>query len=340
MAETCAPAYYADLARRYGTYTRNHGNNQLHRIATGPNVDDYAWTEALMKTIGDLGCGCRPQDHFQAISLHHYSYAQPPEWTFTDLPGAKGSATQFTLDDYYQTMMNAQRMDELITRHSTIMDSYDPTGRIGLVIDEWGTWFDVEPGTNPGFLHQQNTLRDALVASVHFDIFHRHAPRLTMANIAQAVNVLQSVLFTDGEQLIRTPTYHVFEMNKRHHDAARLDVHFATPIDARPVGDLSLPTVSMSASSKNGSALLSLTNLDAALTRTVEVDLRGTDYELTRARILTADQLTDHNTTTQPGLVTPQDHEEIKRSRETLTIQLPAHSFVTVEVKTSNCQQL
>src|SRR6478609_315772 len=102
-----SPAYYADLARRYGTYTRNHGNNQLHRIATGPNVDDYAWTEALMKTIGDLGCGCRPQDHFQAISLHHYSYAQPPDWSFTDLPGAKGSATQFSIDDYYQTMMNA-----------------------------------------------------------------------------------------------------------------------------------------------------------------------------------------------------------------------------------------
>jgi alpha-N-arabinofuranosidase len=217
-----APAYYADLARRYGTYTRNHGNNELHRIATGPNVDDYAWTEALMKTVGDLGCGCRPHNHFQSISLHHYTYAQPPEWAFTDLPGAKGSATQFGLDDYYQTMMNAQRMDELITRHATIMDSYDPSRRIGLVIDEWGTWFDVEPGTNPGFLHQQNTLRDALVASVHFDIFHRHAPRLTMANIAQTVNVLQSVLFTDGDQLIRTPTYHVFEMNKCHHDAARL----------------------------------------------------------------------------------------------------------------------
>ncbi len=166
--------------------------------------------------------GGRPQDYFQAISLHHYSFAQPPEWAFTDLPGAKGSATQFSIEEYYQTVMNAQRMDELITRHSTIMDCYDPSRRIGLVVDEWGTWFDVEPGTNPGFLFQQNTLRDALVAGLHFDIFHRHAQRLVMANLAQTVNVLQSVLHTDGAQLILTPTYHVFEMNKRHHDATRL----------------------------------------------------------------------------------------------------------------------
>jgi alpha-N-arabinofuranosidase len=327
------PEYYADLARRYGTYSRHHGNNQLYRIACGPGVDDYAWTEALMKTIGDLGCGCRPQNHFQAISLHHYSFAQPPEWTFTDLPGAKGSATQFSLEDYYQTVMNAQRMDELITRHSTIMDSYDPSGRIGLVVDEWGTWFDVEPGTNPGFLYQQNTLRDALVAGTHFDIFHRHAPRLVMANIAQTVNVLQAVLLTDGTQLIRTPTYHVFEMNKRHHDAARLDVHFASPVETRPVGNRSLRTLSMSASTKDGSALLSLTNLDAASARTVEVDLRGAAFDLGRARILNAAQLADRNTAERPDLVTPQGLEEVKRSNETLTIEVPAHSFVTVELE-------
>ena len=231
------PEHYVDLARQYGTYCRNHGDNELYRIAGGANVDDYAWTEALMKSVGDLGCGCRPHDHFQAISLHHYSFAQPPEWAFNDLPGAKGSASQFSIEEYYQTVLNAQRMDELITRHSTIMDCYDPSQRIGLVVDEWGTWFDVEPGTNPGFLFQQNTLRDALVAGLHFDIFHRHAERLAMANLAQTVNVLQSVLHTDGSRLILTPTYHVFEMNKRHHDARRLDVHLASPVGVRPVGD-------------------------------------------------------------------------------------------------------
>ena len=230
-------------------------------------------------------------------------------------------------------MMNAQRMDELITRHSTIMDCYDPSRRIGLVVDEWGTWFDVEPGTNPGFLFQQNTLRDALVAGLHFDIFHRHAQRLVMANLAQTVNVLQSVLHTDGAQLILTPTYHVFEMNKRHHDATRLDVHFASPVDVRPVGDFGLRTLSMSASTKDGSALLSLTNLDAESERTVEVDLRGGAFEVGRARVLTADQLADHNTAERPGAVAPRDLDEVKQSGDTLTIQLPAHSFVTVELE-------
>ena len=327
------PEHYVDLARQYGTYCRNHGDNELYRIAGGANVDDYAWTEALMKSVGDLGCGCRPHDHFQAISLHHYSFAQPPEWAFNDLPGAKGSASQFSIEEYYQTVLNAQRMDELITRHSTIMDCYDPSQRIGLVVDEWGTWFDVEPGTNPGFLFQQNTLRDALVAGLHFDIFHRHAERLSMANLAQTVNVLQSVLHTDGSRLILTPTYHVFEMNKRHHDARRLDVHLASPVGVRPVGDSDLRMLSMSASTKDGSALLSLTNLDAESERIVEIELRGGDFELGRARVLTADQLSDFNTAQRPGMVSPRDLDEVKESGNTLVLQLPAHSFVTVELE-------
>jgi alpha-L-arabinofuranosidase len=327
------PEHYADLARQYGTYCRNHGDNELYRIACGPSIDDYRWTEAVMKTIGEIGHGGRLHNNFQAIALHHYSFAQPPEWTFTDLPGAKGSASQFTIEEYYQTVMNAQRMDQLITRHSTIMDCYDPSRHIGLVVDEWGTWFDVEHGTNPGFLYQQNTLRDALVAGLHFDIFHRHAQRLVMANLSQTVNALQSVLHTDGPQLILTPTYHVFEMNQRHHDATRLDVHFTSPVDVRPVGDFDLRTLSMSASAKDGSALLSLTNLDTELERTVEVDLRGGAIEVGRARVLTADQLADHNTAERSGSVAPRDLDEVKQSGNTLTIQVPAHSFVTVELE-------
>ena len=167
-----------------------------------------------MKTLGDLGCGCNPRHFFDAISLHHYTV--PGDWP------PRMSATDFDTDAYYLTMRAAGRIDELLTRHGTIMDAYDPTKRIGLVLDEWGTWFHVEEGTNPGFLYQQNTLRDALVASLHFDSFHRHADRLVMANIAQVVNVLQAMLLTDGDTLVRTPTYHVFEMNKGHHDADSL----------------------------------------------------------------------------------------------------------------------
>jgi len=261
------PEYYADLARQYSTYCRDHGENTLYRIASGANVDDYAWTEALMKTIGDLGCGCRAHNYFQAVSLHHHTFAG--SWKH------KGSATDFSVDEYYQTMLNAERMDELITRHSNVMDCYDPTRRIGLVVDEWGTWFEVEPGTNPGFLYQQNTLRDALVASLHFDIFHRHAERVMMANIAQTVNVLQAMILTDGDAMILTPTYHVFEMNKGHHDAAALDVHLAAPGASRKIGDHTLQTLSLTASTKDGRALISLTNLEAEAAQRVELDVRG-----------------------------------------------------------------
>ncbi len=318
------PEYYADLARQYGTYCRDHGDNRLYRIASGANVDDYRWTEALMKTVGDLGCGCRPRDHFQAVSLHHYTFAN--DWHH------KGSATDFSVDDYYQTMLNAQRMDELITRHSNVMDCYDPTGRIGLVVDEWGTWYEVEPGTNPGFLHQQNSLRDALVASLHFDIFHRHAERVVMANIAQTVNVLQAMILTEGEQLVLTPTYHVFEMNKGHHDAAALDVRLKSPGLSRAIADQTLQTLSLTASTKDGRALISLTNLEADAVQRVEVELRGASFEVAGARILNAPTLQHVNTTDQPQAVWPQTFTGLDCSGQLLTVELPAHSFVTVEL--------
>src|SRR5690625_3996449 len=134
----------------------------------------------------------------------------------------KGSATEFSEEEWYRTLSRAAFAEELVARHSTVMDRYDPHRKVGLVFDEWGTWWNVEPGTNPGFLYQQNTVRDALVASIHFDGFHRHADRLLMANIAQTVNVLQAMILTDPDSgaLVLTPTYHVFAMNAGHQDAA------------------------------------------------------------------------------------------------------------------------
>jgi alpha-L-arabinofuranosidase len=319
------PEFYADLARQYGTFCRDHGENKLYRIASGPNVDNYAWTEALMKTIGDLGCGCRPNDYFQAISLHYYTY-------LTDRH-AIDSATDFTVDEYYLTMLSAQRMDELITRHSNIMDVYDPQRRIGLAVDEWGTWWEVEPETNPGFLFQQNTLRDALVASLHFDIFHRHAQRVVMTNIAQTINVLQAMILTEGDHMILTPTYHVFEMNKGHHDAASLPIYLFAPDAITEVSQQSLKTLSMSASIKDDRSLISLTNLEADAGQTVEIDLRGADFDVTQARVLNAPRLQDYNSFSQPAAVTPQTLDTVKRSDETLLVELPAHSFATVELQ-------
>ncbi|MEV0632174.1 alpha-N-arabinofuranosidase [Nonomuraea wenchangensis] len=314
---------YAAEARRYGTYCRDHGGNTLYRIAAGANGADYAWTETLMKQLGDLGCAYRPAPFMQALSFHYYTI--PGTWQ------DKGAATVFDTGDHYRTMVQAARVDELITGHSNVMDCYDPGRNVGLVLDEWGTWWNVEPGTNPGFLHQQNTMRDALVASVHFDVFHRHAGRLVMANIAQTVNVLQAMILTDPDTgaLVLTPTYHVFEMNKGHQDAASLRVDLPAGTPERAVGEARLATVSMSASRKDGRALFSLSNLDADEPAEVELDLRGGALAEVSARILTAGRLQDHNTPDAPEAVAPRPYE-VAATRAGLRVHLPARSFVTV----------
>ncbi|WP_432499337.1 alpha-N-arabinofuranosidase, partial [Kineococcus gypseus] len=202
---------YAQLARQFGTYALDQGGNALYRIAAGAADADYRWTEVLMQNLGrHLGSGPvsgHGTNTYQAISFHHYTVVGT-DWEH------KGSATDFDTDGYYATMLEARKIEAILAGHAAVMDAYDPQGHVGLVLDEWGTWFDVEPGTNPGFLFQQNTVRDALVAAVHFDAFHAHADRLVMANIAQTVNVLQAMLLTDGQALVLTPSYHVFEMNK------------------------------------------------------------------------------------------------------------------------------
>jgi alpha-L-arabinofuranosidase len=317
------PEYYADLARVFGTYSKDHGDNRLYRIAAGADAANYRWTEVLMQALGRSFASDRDNGVFQGISLHYYTLAGPWE--------SKGGATGFDLDRYYTTMANAARVEDLIATHSAIMDAYDPDKKVGLVLDEWGTWFDVEPGTNPGFLFQQNTLRDALVAGVHFDVFHRHADRLVMANIAQTVNVLQAMLLTDGKALIRTPTYHVFAMNAGHHDARSLAVELRTPAPVRMVGDRRLTTLSASASRKDGRVLVSLSNLDAESGVDVELDLRGAGrLGEPEARILTAATLDAHNTADSPDAITPQPFDGARLEGTVLRVTLPRHAFVTV----------
>ena len=193
------PEYYADLYRRYSTYVRNFSDNRIYKIACGASDFDFRWTEVLMREAGRFMDG---------LSLHYYTV--PGDWS------NKGSATEFDEREWFVTMKKTLVMDDLITRHSSIMDYYDPEKRVGLIVDEWGTWYDVEPGTNPGFLYQQNTLRDALVAGINLNIFNNHCDRVHMANLAQTVNVLQAMILTEGERMVLTPTYHVFYMYKVH----------------------------------------------------------------------------------------------------------------------------
>jgi alpha-N-arabinofuranosidase len=320
--------HYAQEARRYGTYCRDYGGNKLYKIAAGASDFDYGWTETLMKQLGHLGCQRVKSTFYHALSVHYYTIAGSWE--------NKGSATVFDTDEYYATMVKAARVDELLTGHANVMDCYDPNKTVGLVLDEWGTWWDVEPGTNPGFLYQQNTLRDALVASVHFDIFHRHADRLVMANIAQTLNVLQAMILTDPDSkaLVLTPTYHVFQMNKGHQDAASLRVDVRGALPSRTVGGATLETVSISASRKDGRLLVSLSNLDTEAAADVEIDLRGGTLGEIESLILTAGALQEHNTPESPESVAPRPHKGVSVEGDTLRVHLPAHSFVTVSAST------
>ncbi len=199
-------AYYVNEYKKYATLTTSYSNSEgLYRIAVGPGSEDYSWTETVMREI--------PLKRMEGLSIHHYSVIN---WS------AKGSATRFSEDEYMRTMEQAWRMERMIKKNSEVMDKYDPSKKVGLVVDEWGGWYEVEKGTNPAFLYQQNSMRDAMIAGLTLNIFNNHCDRVRMANLAQTVNVLQSVVLTKEEKLVLTPTYHVMEMYNVHQDALLL----------------------------------------------------------------------------------------------------------------------
>jgi alpha-N-arabinofuranosidase len=307
------PEYYADEYRRYQTYVRNFGDNRIYKIACGPNTDDYNWTEVLMKNTRR---GTRHLMH--GLALHYYtSYRQ--------------SATQFNEDDWFAVLQKALHMDDLITRHSAIMDQYDPEKRVALIVDEWGTWYSVEPGTNPGFLYQQNSLRDALVAGLHFHIFHNHNDRVHMANIAQTVNVLQSMILTDGSKMLLTPTYHVFDMYKVHQDAMQLSVHLQT--EKYTHNGASIPKISASASrNAEGKSHLSLCNTDPNNAVNLVCDVHGIAMSKVTGRVLTDNDMTAHNTFDNPNRICPKPFNGATLTGNTLSVVLPSKSVVVLEL--------
>ncbi|MCA9950301.1 MAG: alpha-N-arabinofuranosidase, partial [Anaerolineales bacterium] len=291
------------------------------KIAGGANVDDYHWTETLMsRTRGGHG-----KFLMKGLSLHYYSRGDnwPPRL----------AATGFAEAEWFNILSDARYMEELLQRHSTIMDQYDPEKEVGLIVDEWGTWYTVEPGTNPGFLYQQNTMRDALVAALHFDIFHRYCDRVQMTNIAQTVNVLQAMILTEegGDRMILTPTYHVFDMYKVHQDATLLPLTLAS--DEYTYGDSAIPAISATASRDSaGRVHISLSNSDPHTDHTVVCSLRGIKANIIAGRILTAVTMDAHNTFDEPDRVQPVDFNGASLDGDQLTIQMPAKSVVTLAI--------
>ncbi|WP_315822424.1 alpha-N-arabinofuranosidase [Paraflavitalea speifideaquila] len=309
------PEYYADIYRKYATFMTGWSEGQIMRIASGASSDDYKWTEVLMKNI--------PGNMVGGVALHHYSVI---DW------GRKGPATGFTEEQYFTTMQRALLMDSLVIKHSAIMDKYDPRKRIALVVDEWGGWYDVEPGTNPGFLYQQNTMRDAMIAGVTLNIFHNHSDRVRMANLAQTINVLQAVLLTNEEKMILTPTYHVMEMYNVHQDAKLLPISIKS--NDYTLGGKKLPAVSCSASRDTlGVTHISLVNIDAKNAQDISLNLKGGKYTGVTGRILASGKVQDYNTFENPEKIKPATFNGAALKGTQLTVKLPPCSVVVLELK-------
>jgi alpha-N-arabinofuranosidase len=310
------PEYYADELKRYATYLPGYGSTRPFRIAVGPSDADYNWTEVVMREAGRF---------IEGLDMHHYTLAGP--WS------SKGPATGFTEAQWFRSMRGALAVDEMITRHAAIMDKYDPRKRVALIVGEWGTWHDQEPGSHPGFLYQQNTMRDAVVAAASLDIFNKHADRVRGANIAQMVNVLQAMILTQGKQMLLTPTYHVFEFYTVHHDALLLPITVSRG-GWYTVGVDSIPAVSASASrDRSGIVHVTMSNLDPNATRTVTVDLQGVSATNVTGRILNGDKMDAHNTFEQPEVVKPAPFTGARVANGQLTVTLPAHSVIVLELR-------
>jgi alpha-N-arabinofuranosidase len=306
------PEFYADQYRRFATYVRNYSGNQIFKIACGPNGDDNNWLEVVMRDIGR---------RMQGVAPHYYCGS-----------GQKSrSATQFGEVDWFEQLRRALRIETLLNQQEQIMDKYDPQKRIAIIFDEWGAWHAVEPGTNPGFLYQQNSLRDAMVAASTLNIFNNHCDRVKMANIAQMVNVLQSMVLTDDKKMVLTPTYFVYLLYAVHHDATLLPTQMQGPDYV--FENNKLPAVNVSAS-KDAAGKIHVTICNIHPTKAVAVTaaLQGVKPKSIAGQVLTAEAMTAHNTFDKPDVVKPADFNDAKPTDAGFTATVPAKSVVMLEI--------
>ncbi len=307
--------YYSDVYKRYALYSRNHGDNRLFKVACGASDYDYDWTRTLMKNAASKMDG---------LSLHYYTVG---DWNH------KGSATDFTADEYYNTLAKSVESDQVLRNHEVIMDVYDPQRRVALLLDEWGTWFDVEPGTNPGHLFQQNTMRDAMVAAFSLNIFQKHTARLKMANIAQIVNVLQAMVLTKGSQIVLTPTYHVFRMYNVHQEATYVPTDYSCGMLVSPSGRAMDDFSACASRDAAGVLHVSLANPSLDKSVTVELSFDQLKPGSVSGEILKAGRINAYNDFGKKPEVAPAPFKDAKISGGTVRLTLPAASVVVLEVK-------
>jgi alpha-N-arabinofuranosidase len=302
------PDYAADVNRRYATFANTPREMGSLKIASGSHDDNYEFAETMMRDGG----------RFDGLSVHYYTVPR----VFRD----KGPATGFPESEWASTLKHALHIDEIVTKTAAIMDKYDPGKKIGLYVDEWGTWYDQEPGSHPGFLYQQNSLRDAQVAALSLNIFQRHSDRVKGANIAQMINVLQAMILTDKEKMLLTPTYHVFDMYQAFTGAVPYPATVTGPDYVQ--GDTRMPMADVfAARGKDGKLVLSIVNTDPNHAVQVITNLTGTAH----GRILSAFAMDAHNTFESPNMVRPIAFSNSSEGGK-MSFDMPAKSVAVVKM--------
>jgi alpha-L-arabinofuranosidase len=317
------PEYYADVYNQYATFMKAQPGAMPELLASGDHDDQTTFTAELMKNV---------RGRMDALSLHYYTILGP-RWENKD------TAIGFSEAGWINTLANTLKMDGFIKNQDAILTNFEakrlggaPHKKMGLYVDEWGTWYKPEPGSNPGFLVQQNTLRDAVVAAANFNIFHKYADRVRMTAIAQTINVLQAMILTDGSKMILTPTYHVFHMYKPFQDSVSLPIDINT--GTYEYDKWSVPQVSASAArAKDGSIVIGLTNLDPHKTASVSAVIAGAQVGQVKGEVLTADAMDAHNTFESPEAIYPAVFDGAKLDGNKLSVTLPPKSVVVLKLQ-------
>ncbi len=297
------PEYYADIYRQYQTYIHDYSDTKLIKIASGPNIDDYNWTDVVVERAGDL---------FDGIALHHYSLVTKP--------GETKPATGFPVSEWYSIMKSAHFMEDLIVNHNAVIEKHDKDKRLKLVVDEWGSWYTPEKGTNPGFLYQINTIRDVMIAAINLNVFHKHADKIQMANLAQMVNVLMAVIQTDKEKMLLTPTFYLMEMYKDYQDSNYIDIE----------GE-EIENISETAGLKDDILSVSICNYDHEKSKEIVYSIDGIK-EILECRVISGDRLDAHNTFENPYNVISKNFDNYEFNDSIIKITVPPMSVVGVKI--------
>jgi alpha-N-arabinofuranosidase len=319
------PEQYAPEYRRFATYARDFPAAPLYRVASGARNDDFHWTDVLMRDAFKTPLGAQM---FQGLSLHYYTVPGAATWP------PSHPATGFDAAGWKSVMALGWKMDAIVRGHRAVMDRYDPEARAALVVDEWGSWYAPEPGTNPGFLYQQQTIRDGVLAALTLNVFINHCERVRIANLAQVVNVLQAVALTEegGGRLVLTPTWDVLALYAAHQNARRLVVHSDAPTHTHD--GLSYPAVSATASqAADGSITLTLCNTDPAAPAAIQLGLGDRAPVLKDARLLATSVLDTCNTFDQPRAVTTRPFEGVRTVAGRVEFTLPPGSVAALSFK-------